>query len=1355
MLKLHSRTIKVLIKYTLFLVICLPSSSSYTQSKITFAKTIVSEITGIKKTNNHREVSTEDNDKDGINNIVDLDDDNDGILDKDEDLNLDLDNNPITNPSDSDGDGIPNYFDLDSDGDGIPDYKEAGGTSDPDGNGQPGIGILDSSEVNAVGIPLAVSPDSSITGTTTTSILAKPDADLDSVKNFLDKDSDNDGIVDAIEAGGTDADGDGEFGIGTENDIDADGLADIIDPYDDRDGNLDTVLNPGNALPIPDTDADSKKDYLDLDSDNDTIPDNVEAQSTVNYIAKSGTDTDKDGIDNAYDIDCTPCTSITGSALSPVNTDTLGNPDYIDLDSDNDVLYDIIEAGNESSDIDNDGKTNGLLGNNGLDNLYDAPGFGNLFLDPNGILDDTQTDNFPDTDADVLSGGDLDYRDILDSDKDGTADAADLDDDNDGVLDTQETPGNVNPDNDTDNDRIPDFRDPDFGTLNANGIVAIFDTDSDGLANHLDADSDNDNCLDVAEAGHIESTTKAGEVAGTGYNLVDGKVIGAETAYVGGNPSLTSVGIPAVINTQPTDQSGFVSGSVKFNIVSTGNIFQWQQSTNGGTIFTDIVNGVNFEGATANELTVSNLTFAENGNLYKVIVSNTDYLCGVVSSSPAIVTVNNNPPIAVDNLGVTTPEDTAITIATIAANDTDVEDTTPDSSTIILVDPNNTSNTGVTGTPLIIPSIGNYTVDVLGNVVFTPVLNYNGPADINYTVKDSNNSLSNLALIEIEVISVNDAPVANNKSVIGIEEETLTISTIGDNDTDVEGTLDPTSIILIDPNNTSNIGNSLTPLVIVDVGAYTVDVLGTVIFTPIENFNGSADINYTIKDGESLVSNVAVLGFTSTPVNDAPIAMLDTNNIEEDTELNVNATEGILKNDFDVDGDFLTVLIFNVNSTDYNAGSTASLTEGTLIINVDGSYIFTPEVNYNGVIPLVVYTITDGFENVTSTLDITVIPVNDAPIAINDIGNRTPEGIPITVSTINANDTDIDGTTDASTILLIDPSNVTNTGNSITSLIIADVGEYVIDSFGNVTFTPEGNFIGNAVINYTIEDNLGLVSNEAEIVIEVLPDYDSDGIFDDDDLDDDNDGIPDAIETNIDTDDDGIPDYLDLDSDGDGITDLKESGSEAIDSNNDGVIDSTTSGFGNNGLFDGLETFINSGVLNYNIRDTDSDNLKDFQDIDDDDDGINTVDEGDTEDFDNDGVLNYLDNDDDGDGILTASESTLDCDEDFILDHLDITNCALIPEGFSPNGDGVNETLIIPAVSNYPNFRIEIFNRYGNKVYDYSNKGSLNPTWWNGYSTASLTLNSSKPLPVGTYYYIVYFNKDNKKPITGWTYLNR
>ncbi len=379
------------------------------------------------------------------NNTFNLDADNDGIPDIIEAGGIDIDNDgqvdgtfvdtdgdgwadtfdpdnggtPLPLP-DTDGDGIADRIDLDSDNDGIPDIIETGGT---DSNGD---GIVD-----------GVFTDTDLDGWSNVfdsdnggSPLSYDDLDGDGLDNRLDLDSDNDGIPDIREAGGTDTDGDGQVD-GAITDTDNDGWADAFD-----------ADNGGSALTYPDTDGDLIPNTIDLDSDNDGIPDNIEFQPTETYIEFSANDTDGDGINDAYDIDNG------GTALlSPFNKDGTDNPDYLDLDSDNDAVFDIDESTGLLTDSNNDGKTDGTVGQNGLDNLHGPDNFTN----PNGILGGAnQINSFLDLDNDYLTcaTGGLDYRDAIgddscfgptdDYDGDGVNNGNDLDDDNDGILDSDE-----------------------------------------------------------------------------------------------------------------------------------------------------------------------------------------------------------------------------------------------------------------------------------------------------------------------------------------------------------------------------------------------------------------------------------------------------------------------------------------------------------------------------------------------------------------------------------------------------------------------------------------------------------------------------------------------------------------------------------------------------------------------------------------------------------------------------------------------------------------------------------------------------------------------------------------------------
>jgi hypothetical protein len=135
-------------------------------------------------------------------------------------------------------------------------------------------------------------------------------------------------------------------------DTDGDGIPNANDIDDDNDGILDTTEG-GDLL---DSDGDGIPNSLDLDSDGDGIPDNIEAQTTAGYIAPgSFTAVNAQGLPLAY---------ASTNGLTPVNTDGTDNPDYLDLDSDNDTKLDTTEAGLTLSGTDSDG--------DGLDNSVDT-----------------------------------------------------------------------------------------------------------------------------------------------------------------------------------------------------------------------------------------------------------------------------------------------------------------------------------------------------------------------------------------------------------------------------------------------------------------------------------------------------------------------------------------------------------------------------------------------------------------------------------------------------------------------------------------------------------------------------------------------------------------------------------------------------------------------------------------------------------------------------------------------------------------------------------------------------------------------------------------------------------------------
>src|SRR5206468_1773195 len=192
---------------------------------------------------------------------------------------------------------------------------------------------------------------------------------------------------------------------------------------------------------------------------------------------------------------------------------------------------------------------------------------------------------------------------------------------------------------------------------------------------------------------------------------------------------------------------------------------------------------------------------------------------------------------------------------------------------------------------------------------------------------------------------------------------------------------------------------------------------------PALNFNGIDSFTYKASDGQAQ-SGVATVTITVTPVNDAPVAVNDDSyTTPEDTQL-TRSEERRVGKESDVDGDALSAI--HVDGP----------THGRHTMNDDCSSVYMPALNFNG-IDSFTYKASDGqAQSGVATVTITVTPVNDAPVAVNDDSYTTPEDTQLTVSApgVLANDTDVDG--DAlSAVLVSSPSHGTLTLNGDGSLV--------------------------------------------------------------------------------------------------------------------------------------------------------------------------------------------------------------------------------------------------------------------------------------------------------------------------------
>jgi len=559
-----------------------------------------------------------DNDGDGIADVNDIDDDNDGIPDT------------VEGTGDTDGDGIPDSMDLDSDNDGIPDVIEAGG-DDPDGDGQIGTGDITDTD----GDGLSDIADTDDGGTA----LDNPDTDGDGIPDTQDLDSDNDGISDLVEAGGTDTDGDG-----------------VVDGYTDADGDGfddgEDTTEGGTPLANPDTDNDGVDDRLDLDSDNDGIQDVIEAggdDPDGDGVIGTGpiTDTDGDGFSDITDTDdnTNPGAGDGGTALDNPDTDNDGIPDTQDLDSDNDGITDVNEAG--GTDANGDGIVDGFTDgdgdgfNDGQDTTQGGVNLPQDDTDGDDYLDiDSDNDGIPDN---IEAQGTDDYEAPLGVDSDGDGIDNQYDPDNAGNI--------LSDPEDTDNDGTPDYQDTDSDNDGRTDDIEGWDTNDDGVADTTPSgtDSDNDGLDDAYDTVDNTSNPASGTNASnttTPQSYPDNNNPGGDRDW---RQELAEPDMTIIKTANPVASDATVGDVVTYTLVV----------TNTGNVTLDNIQ-VSDANATPNSQTAGTLTPGQSISLTVThIITQEDMNNGGFDNQAiASTTFNGNPVTAVSDDGIGVGADT-------------------------------------------------------------------------------------------------------------------------------------------------------------------------------------------------------------------------------------------------------------------------------------------------------------------------------------------------------------------------------------------------------------------------------------------------------------------------------------------------------------------------------------------------------------------------------------------------------------------------------------------------------------------------------------------------------------------------
>ncbi|MBS0933556.1 tandem-95 repeat protein [Providencia sp. JGM172] len=318
---------------------------------------------------------------------------------------------------------------------------------------------------------------------------------------------------------------------------------------------------------------------------------------------------------------------------------------------------------------------------------------------------------------------------------------------------------------------------------------------------------------------------------------------------------------------------------------------------------------------------------------------------------------------------------------------------------------------------------------VNGKLVYQPNKGEVGTDTITYTVTDKNGNVSEDATI---TINIDAPPVANDDSAKANKATPVELDVL-DNDTDLDGDIDPTTLVVVGEPTKGTVK-------VVD---------GKLVYTANPDATGQDTITYLVKDKNGNVSNKATV---TIDITEPPVANEDKADTRHNTPVEIDVTA----NDTDLDGDL------DKNSVVI----TQPGTKGTVTIGEDGKLIYTPNKGEHGT-DTITYTIKDKNGNVSEEATVT-ITIDAPPVAGNDVAD-TRHNKPVEID-ITANDTDKDGDLDKNSVVITQPGTK---------------GTVTIGEDGKLIYTPNPGATGTDTITYTIKDKNGNVSEEATVTVTI------------------------------------------------------------------------------------------------------------------------------------------------------------------------------------------------------------------------------------------------------------------------------
>ncbi|WP_271194379.1 retention module-containing protein, partial [Pseudomonas turukhanskensis] len=466
---------------------------------------------------------------------------------------------------------------------------------------------------------------------------------------------------------------------------------------------------------------------------------------------------------------------------------------------------------------------------------------------------------------------------------------------------------------------------------------------------------------------------------------------------------------------------------------------------------------------------------------------------GLTSSSVLTLTITgiNDAPTVTGTVEVTQTEDDADFTVNLLSNASDADK--GDSISVTNVAQTGSGDaSGVTinndGTLSVNPNAYNY-LAVGEHVTLT----------YSYNVVDQNGGTTP-ASASITINGVNDAPVVSSAVTAAFSEDAApqTINLLQHaSDVDLSDSLSVANLQETSGGNTSGVTLNTDGTLSVDPNAYTYLAAGQ---------NLTLTYTYNVVDGNGGITPTSAT-VTITGQNDAPVAVADSVSGNEDTVI----TGNVLTNDSDADtGAVLSVSKYSISvgplTFSANAGENLNVGVGKLVIDSQGNFTFTPIGNYNGPVPTVTYTLTDGTATSTATLNITVNPVNDAPFITAPTSVQvTSEDTSKVFSVLRGNSIatgDIDSPNLTTTLnvdhgtLSLGPlaGGVTVTGNGTGALVLSGSSAAISAALQGLTYKPTADYNGTDLLKISSSDGSLTSNSSVAIRVDAVADIRADAV---------------------------------------------------------------------------------------------------------------------------------------------------------------------------------------------------------------------------------------------------------------------